>query len=70
MRGRRWTRKEIAFLRRNYKRMTHSELAKALDRPVKSVSFKLYQLRLIKTKPKKGSGNKTPKYLKDLIDKV
>ena len=70
MKGRRkWTRKEIAFLKRNYKKMTHSELALALNRSVKAVSFKLYQLRLIKTKPKRGVGNKTPKYLRDLIDK-
>lgn len=69
MKGRRWTTEEIAFLRENYKRMSHRELALALNRSVKAVSFKLYQLRLIKTKPKRGVGNKTPKYLRDLIDK-
>ncbi len=44
----RWTRSEIAILKRLYRTHSNSEIAKVLGRKVSSVVFKAHRLRLSK----------------------
>ncbi len=44
----RWTRSEIAILRRLYRTHSNAEIAKVLGRKVSSVVFKAHRLRLSK----------------------
>lgn len=46
----RWTEKEITFLKLNHKNKTDSEIAICLGRSVPSVTAKLFKLRLVGTK--------------------
>jgi hypothetical protein len=44
----RWTKSEIAILKRLYRTQSNSEIAKVLGRKVSSVVFKAHRLRLSK----------------------
>lgn len=67
--GKRWTDKEIQFLRNNYEEMIDKELGEALERTVPSIRGMRYQLNLIK-KVNRGQFEKIPMPPKNELKKL